>query len=60
MSNRIKALLILAGILDIVIILTCLQISMELAIGLTLIEGFCIFIIYNLRSQYNETEDIDS
>ena len=63
MSNRIKALLILAGILDMAIILTCLQISMELAIGLTLIEGFCIFIVYNLVSQYNDnmedTEDLE-
>jgi hypothetical protein len=60
MSNKIKALLILAGILDIAIVLMTLQMSMELAIGLTIIEGFCIFIVYNLMSQYNETEDIDS
>ena len=63
MSNKIKALLILAGVLDIVIILACLQISMELAIGLTILEGFCIFIIYNLASQYNDdmedTEDLE-
>ncbi len=60
MSNKIKALLILAGILDIAIVLMTLQMSMELAIGLTILEGFCIFIVYNLMSQYNETEDIDS
>ena len=54
MSNKIKALLVLAGVLDIVIVLACLQISMELAIGLTVLEGFCIFIIYNLASQYND------
>jgi len=60
MSNKIKALLILAGILDIAIVLMTLQMSMELAIGLTVLEGVCIFIVYNLMSQYNETEDIDS
>jgi hypothetical protein len=54
MSNKIKALLILAGILDIAILLMTLQMSMALAIGLTVLEGFCIFIVYNLMSQYND------
>lgn len=60
-TNKIKALIILAGVLDLGIILILINLSVALAIGLGILHILWTYIVYNAVTQlihYNkDTED---
>lgn len=60
-TNKIKALIILAGVLDLGIILILINLSVALAIGLGILHILWTYIVYNAVTQlihYNKnTED---
>ena len=60
MKKKIKALLIIAGILDLGILLILLNVSVMLAVGLGILHILWTYIVYNAIVQitkYNEEEE---
>ena len=60
MKKKIKALLIIAGILDLGILMILLNVSVALAIGLGILHIIWTYIVYNAIVQitkYNEDSD---
>ena len=60
MKKKIKALLIIAGILDLGILMILLNVSVALAIGLGILHILWTYIVYNAIVQitkYNEEEE---
>ena len=60
MKKKIKALLIIAGILDLGILLILLNVSVALAVGLGILHILWTYIVYNAIVQitkYNEEEE---
>ena len=59
-TNKIKALIILAGLLDLGIILILINLSVALAIGLGILHILWTYIVYNAVTQlihYNKVEE---
>lgn len=59
-TNKIKALIILAGVLDLGIILILINLSVALAIGLGILHILWTYIVYNAVTQlihYNKVEE---
>ena len=60
MKKKIKALLIIAGILDLGILMILLNVSVVLAVGLGILHILWTYIVYNAIVQitkYNEEEE---
>ena len=60
MKKKIKALLIIAGIIDLGILLILLNVSVMLAVGLGILHILWTYIVYNAIVQitkYNEEEE---
>ena len=60
MKKKIKALLIIAGILDLGILMILLNVSVMLAVGLGILHILWTYIVYNAIVQitkYNEEEE---
>ena len=60
MKKKIKGLLIIAGILDLGILLILLNVSVMLAVGLGILHILWTYIVYNAIVQitkYNEEEE---
>ena len=60
MKKKIKALLIIAGILDLGILMILLNVSVMLAVGLGILHILWTYIVYNAIVQitkYNEDSD---
>ena len=59
-TNKIKALIVLAGVLDLGIILILINLSVALAIGLGILHILWTYIVYNAVTQlihYNKVEE---
>ena len=59
-TNKIKALIILAGVLDLGIILILINLSVALAIGLGILHILWTYIVYNAVTQlvhYNKVAE---
>ena len=60
MKKKIKALLIIAGIIDLGILMILLNVSVVLAVGLGILHILWTYIVYNAIVQitkYNEEEE---
>ena len=60
MKKKIKALLIIAGIIDLGILMVLLNVSVMLALGLGILHILWTYIVYNAIVQitkYNEEEE---
>lgn len=60
MKKKIKALLIIAGIIDLGILMVLLNVSVMLAVGLGILHILWTYIVYNAIVQitkYNEEEE---
>ena len=60
MKKKIKALLIIAGIIDLGILMILLNVSVMLAVGLGILHILWTYIVYNAIVQitkYNEEEE---
>ena len=60
MKKKIKALLIIAGIIDLGILMILLNVSVVLAVGLGILHIIWTYIVYNAIVQitkYNEEEE---